>query len=60
MAKALLKRHPDEVGAVDDLEDILYTIVNDQNFQVHQFRTSQLSSHGSTHNIIVGTSVVAN
>merc|ERR1711935_134011 len=38
MAKLLLKTDPDSVAATDGLEDILWDIVNVQNYQVHQFR----------------------
>merc|ERR1719262_1779745 len=38
MAKLLLKHGAQEVAEVDDLEDILWGIVNVQNYQVHQFR----------------------
>jgi len=38
MAKLLLKHAPDEVGKVEDLESILWDIINTQNFQVHYFR----------------------
>jgi len=38
MAKILLKHAPAEVAAVEDLEDILWDIINVQNYQIHQFR----------------------
>jgi len=39
MAKLLLKQTPqEELDAVEDLEEILYNIINTQNFQIHQFR----------------------
>ena len=38
MAKLLLKTDLDSVAATDGLEDILWDIVNVQNYQVHQFR----------------------
>jgi len=38
MARTLLKHHPEEVSAVEDFEDILWDIINEQNYQVHQFR----------------------
>ena len=38
MAKLLMKTDPDNVTATDGLEDILWDIVNVQNYQVHQFR----------------------
>jgi len=44
MAKLLLKHSPSEVSKVEDLEDILWGIVNVQNYQVHQFR-AYLGAH---------------
>jgi len=38
MAKLLLKTDMDAVDGVEDLEGILFGIINVQNFQVHQFR----------------------
>jgi len=39
MAKLLLKQSTqEELDAVEDLEEILYSIINTQNFQIHQFR----------------------
>ena len=38
MAKLLLKTDLDSVAATDGLEDILWDIINVQNYQVHQFR----------------------
>jgi len=39
MAKLLLKHaSQEELDAVEDLEDILHSIIAVQNFQVHQFR----------------------
>jgi len=39
MAKLILKETTqEELDAVEDFEDILYTIINVQNFQIHQFR----------------------
>ena len=38
MAKLLMKTDLDSVAATDGLEDILWDIVNVQNYQVHQFR----------------------
>jgi len=44
MAKVLLKLAPSEVAAVEDLTDILWNIINVQNYQVHQFR-AYLATH---------------
>ena len=44
MAKVVLKHAPTEVAAVEDLEDMLWNIINVQNYQVHQFR-AYLGSH---------------
>jgi uncharacterized protein (DUF305 family)/YHS domain-containing protein len=38
MAKILLLHAPSQVTAVEGLEDILWDIINTQNYQVHQFR----------------------
>jgi len=38
MAKILLKFDKFGVDSVEELEDILYSIINEQNFQVHYFR----------------------
>jgi len=38
MAKFLLKQGNAEAQEVDDLKDILYDIINTQNYQIHQFR----------------------
>merc|ERR1719428_1555839 len=38
MAKLLLQQSANDVAAVEDLEDILWEIINVQNYQVHQFR----------------------
>jgi len=38
MVKLLLKQASDEVDEVEDLKEILYGIINSQNFQIHQFR----------------------
>jgi hypothetical protein len=39
MAKLILSETTqDDLDAVEDFEDILYTIINVQNFQIHQFR----------------------
>jgi uncharacterized protein (DUF305 family) len=38
MAKLLLQTDPAGVAGVEDLEGILYNIINVQNFQIHQFR----------------------
>ena len=46
MAKLLLKQASQvELDAVEDLENILYDIINTQNFQIHQFR-NYLNSEG--------------
>merc|ERR1719161_886387 len=47
MAKLLLKHAPSEVSAVEDLEDILWDIINVQNYQVHQFRAYLADDHGT-------------
>jgi uncharacterized protein (DUF305 family)/plastocyanin len=44
MAKVLLKHAPLEVEGVPDLTDILWNIINVQNYQVHQFR-AYLATH---------------
>jgi uncharacterized protein (DUF305 family)/plastocyanin len=44
MAKLLLKHGATEVAAVEDLEDILWGIINVQNYQTHQFR-AYLGAH---------------
>ena len=45
MAKLLLKTSTKkELAAVEDLEGILWNIVNTQNYQIHQFR-NYLGSH---------------
>merc|ERR1719321_441108 len=46
MAKLLLKHAPTEVAAVEDLEDILWGIINVQNYQTHQFR-AYLGGHAT-------------
>merc|ERR1712176_1143338 len=38
MAKLLMKQDMEAVSEVEDLEGILYSIINVQNFQIHQFR----------------------
>jgi len=38
MAKLLLKQGNAEAQEVEDLKDILYDIINTQNYQIHQFR----------------------
>jgi len=38
MAKVLMKQDMDAVSGVEDLEGTLYSIINVQNFQIHQFR----------------------
>merc|ERR1712048_366551 len=39
MARLLLKQvEPEDIDAVDDLADILHSIINVQNYQIHQFR----------------------
>merc|ERR1719230_891817 len=45
MAKILLKHAPTEVGAVEDMEDILWGIINTQNYEVHQFRNYLAGHH---------------
>ena len=41
MAKLLLKQSTQaEIDAVEDLEDVLKSIINVQNFQVHYFRNN--------------------
>merc|ERR1719161_1936042 len=44
MAKLLLKHGAKEVSEVEDLEDILWGIINVQNYQTHQFN-AYLGSH---------------
>jgi uncharacterized protein (DUF305 family)/plastocyanin len=44
MAKLLLKHAAAEVAEVEDLEDILWGIINVQNYQTHQFR-AYLGAH---------------
>ena len=44
MAKMLLKHAPSEVVLVEDLEDILWSMVNVQNYQIHQMR-NYLAGH---------------
>merc|ERR1719428_2056655 len=44
MAKLLLKHGATEVAEVEDLEDILWGIINVQNYQTHQFR-AYLGAH---------------
>jgi len=39
MAKLILKQStPEEIGSIEDFEDILWNIINVQNFHIHQFR----------------------
>ena len=38
MAKLLLKTEAVAVAGVEDLEDVLHSIINIQNYQIHQFR----------------------
>ena len=44
MAKILLKHAETEVAAVEDLEDIMWGMINVQNFQIHVMR-NYLASH---------------
>ena len=44
MAKIILKLAPSEAAAVEDFEDILWSMVNVQNFQIHTMR-NYLASH---------------
>ena len=46
MAKLLLKHAPTEVAQVEDLEDILWSIVNVQNYQNHNMR-NYLGGHST-------------
>ena len=48
MAKLLLKSDCAAVRATDDLEDILWQIINVQNFQVHTFRNYLQAKMGNT------------
>jgi hypothetical protein len=54
MAKMLMKIDPDAVAATDDLEGILWEIVNVQNYQVHQFRNYLEASTGFAGRIAPG------
>jgi len=46
MARILLKHSMKKVAAVEDLEGILWDIVNQQNYQIHQFR-NYLGTHAA-------------
>mmetsp|Transcript_35713 Transcript_35713/g.94625 ORF Transcript_35713/g.94625 Transcript_35713/m.94625 type:complete len:569 (-) Transcript_35713:41-1747(-) len=46
MAKILLKQAPTEVASVEGFGDILWDIINVQNYQVHQFRNYLAGSAG--------------
>ena len=46
MTKVLLRTDLAAVQGVEDFEDILHTIINAQNFQVHQFRNLLESNAG--------------
>merc|ERR1719401_603821 len=46
MAKLLLKHAPAAVKKVEDLENILWSIINQQNHEIHQFR-NYLADHAA-------------
>jgi uncharacterized protein (DUF305 family)/plastocyanin len=59
MAKVLLKFASSEVAAVEDLTGILWSIINVQNFQVHQFRNYLAAHTGYTAIAVDGSNLNA-
>jgi hypothetical protein len=49
MSKALLQTDPTGIAAVEDLDGILHSIINVQNFQIHQFRALLQAEAGAAY-----------